>query len=437
MKRYVYRWIIAATISVYIYFLVRYSVNIPYADDFDAIYNRFLRFDVLSWWAKFLHFFSLHNEHRIVWNHFVQYIVSLFSHAINIKTIIYLGNFSLVFILLFFWKAIKWSYKLFLFTIVTLLLVNLRYAESSFFAMAVLSNLWVIVFTLRAIYFAINDGKYNYIFAIFFGIVAIWTQWNGILALLIIIFISLLKKQYKYSILYSIVCVSFLLLYFIWYQTPEGSVSIVHNIVLLFSYPQNLFFPFAFLWNIFWAPSYYFTEIFKNLNIASWLIYIPPILIWFGFMWYFIYITFRKKYYKQNLLLYSTFVFVIANVLLLCLSRVIIWYDWIVTSRYTIYSILFLCLIVISSQEMGLLNSKKLLYILIFSITVNVFFSIFTYYFWLLPNSQERINFMQLYINNEKSKAIDTSTLWWWTAEGRVLEILDQSIEKWYYMPPK
>lgn len=450
MKKYIYRWIIWLTISVYVFFLIRYSVNVPYADDFYAIYGWFLGLDTMSgWWTKFLHFFSLHNEHRLVRNHVVQYVVCFFTETINIKTIIYIGNSSLFFVLLFFRKAIKGSYKLLLFTIITLLLVNLRYAESSFFAMAALENLRLLVFALRALYFATKEWKINHALALVFSVFAIWTQGNALLVLPMISIVYVFQKKY-YKCLSSLILLAvFSILYFWGYVSPAWSPPMAENLARLFTQPENWFFPFAFLWNIIGAPAYYFTSVLARFSMPSWCIYIPPVVVWIWFLWYFIYITFWKRYYKKKLLVYCVFTFILLNSLLTSISRIQFWYEVIVTSRYTLYSILFLCCVLLSSYDIRwpiLQNKCKHIigiFILSLAIVINIWFTYFTYTFWLKTNSSQRIEAMRTYqtewsypiivlpsIDEDKKEKIYDSS-----REESILytKILDESIEKWYY----
>lgn len=458
-KKFFYISIISITIGVYIYFLVRYSVNIPYSDDFPSILLRFNDFSNIGNRKQYiLHFFSFNNEHRVIWNNVVQYIVYHISWIINFKTLLYIGNFALIFILLFFWKAIKANKKLFVFMLIVLLLINLRFWETTFSTMTALSNFWVIVFSLWAIYFSVKEWYKSFIATILFALLAFWCQWNGMLIFPVLILTYLFTKQKKYAYITLTIAIVLIWLYFIWYQEPLGLPSKTENIVAFITHPKYRLYPFIFLGNIAWVPSYYFTTFFDVHNLPRFLTAIPSLIIWFSSFGYMIYIFAKKRYHTTNILLSVVIFYIFINAWMAWLARLNGWFDTMMEARYSFYSLMWLSCILISFYEILWNKLKRIkrinIIFFVFFTLMNIWFTVFVYNFWLKTNIQQRIESMKHY---EKSWQyiwivhpdiiIEERVLELWSnilnqenvrqqismGNVRYTEILDMAIKNWYY----
>ena len=195
-------FIVVLLLPVFVYFLYffNFAVNVPQLDDFHAIFKSLERIyesktpqEAAQWTMDF------HNEHRITYTRLVSLtVVQLNGGFIDLRTLMFIGNLSLVGVLLLLLLVFRATQLSFLYFLpVPFLLFQVQFFENTFFAMAALQNLTVWFFALICLYCTIFNEKKTDL-SRFFGVLAACfaanTSGNGLFLFLIIPFILTLQK---------------------------------------------------------------------------------------------------------------------------------------------------------------------------------------------------------------------------------------------------
>jgi len=329
-------WVIASIIlSIYFYMLWLYSVNIPFHDDYDNILQFYIQWNELDTEKFVVFLFSQHNEHRLLFNRLIFMSVYGVLGEIDLRIFIFIGNFALVLILgvfLFLYKRSQWLP--FISIISVFLLFQFGTNSTSFWAMASLSNYYVILFALLSMVFITQKRLTYFGLAIFFACLSVYTQANGLVVLVVgLIYLGWLRlqsKQHNINIKFFIWLVFSLLiimLYFYGYSKHTNHSSFteaVNKLSLLIGYF------FAFLGSTVYAPLHFLTAN-RDLSIA--------IAVIFGIILFvcFLYLTYRKAY-KEQPIIYLFILFLLGSALMATLGRYHFGLVQALSSRYLINS---------------------------------------------------------------------------------------------------
>ncbi|KON75611.1 hypothetical protein, partial [Leptospira kirschneri] len=170
--------------SVYIYFhtIRKYSVNFPFGDD----YNTILGF--LDLWeksdSKISILFAQYNEHRLVFLRIVILVYLKVFHTINFSHLILIGNTFIVLCILLLYYTIEDKRRFILISPIFLAIFNFSNWETQTWAMASLSNYPVIYFGFLSLYFLSKEKFIDFVLGIFFAVIAVFCQGNGMFVFL-------------------------------------------------------------------------------------------------------------------------------------------------------------------------------------------------------------------------------------------------------------
>ncbi|MDF7816450.1 hypothetical protein P1X15_02550 [Runella sp. MFBS21] len=190
---------------IYGWYVMQYALNVPYLDDYNAILGYLIKVQDISWIEQVKEMFVPHNEH-IMWG--TRLIGLLQYHligSVDFQWLILLGNvlFLVQFILL---------YRLFpqqkaTFWLLGIILLNPQYSATSFWAMAVWSNVLVIVLATLTISCLVQ--KKALWWGIVLGILTLFSNGNGMMILpigfLILWWQGRTRKDIFYWILASLI----------------------------------------------------------------------------------------------------------------------------------------------------------------------------------------------------------------------------------------
>ena len=343
----------------YFYCIISYSVNFPFYDDFNAIlvfiqtYN-----DKHSFPEKFLLLFEQHNEHRIAFDRVVTLSYYKLFSTINFKALIFIGNISLFFIIAILYRSVLYKNRINLFYLIPipLLVLNHSYYEVSFWAMASLQNMWVLVFAMTSLYFLYQETNYSIYIALFFAVVATFTSGNGMMTFIAgAIVLGLNKKLFNYKIvLWLLFGVVSIFLYFKGYTSAADHPSVIKT---LFDKPLVL-------------VGFFFTFLGGSFHIVI------SIIIGLVVLLFCIIVTF-KKYYTTNPVLYSYLLFFLLTAIAVTLGRGGFGIEQATCSRYMINSSVFMavCYLVFIS----IWNKKMKAYHYFFLLIMSFCFHVYSY----------------------------------------------------------
>lgn len=211
---------------------LRYTVNMPYWDDYDS---------VLNWLWDFLHSTSFskrlslllrqHNEHRIVFDR----IIELFEfHCLGAVNFIYLdlfgfiGLLSLVFLLVVLGKRSGLSgWAL---VPIPFFMLSLSQHGLIAFAMASIQVYWALVFSFLSFLFATKTFNYEYLLIAFlFGVIASFTSAGGLIGLPVVFLYYLANRRYQLSVLWFFLAVPVFIVYFILLRYQQTAIGIASH----------------------------------------------------------------------------------------------------------------------------------------------------------------------------------------------------------------
>jgi hypothetical protein len=230
-------------------FQYKIAVNVPWWDDFHGIILPvFNIFQEVSFYEKLKLFFSLNNEHRVVNDRIFLLIIYLFSGNFELKALALLGFINLIALFFLLFKVAKSHLSnLFYLLPFVFLIFHAQYYESLQSLMVPFQNFSVILYVFLSFYFLIFSKKQNLWQAFTFGILAIFSHGNGILAFLIGFIILAFNERFKQLKTWSILSAITIMLYFYGYKKPEWSsgVSVTEHPFAALQYVLEFFGAYA------------------------------------------------------------------------------------------------------------------------------------------------------------------------------------------------
>ncbi len=311
---------------IYILYVFRYAVNIPYFDDYDAILNflnKFIQVQTLGEKVSLL--FSQHNEHRIVFDRVVSLCYYYLLNEVNFRSLIIFGNLGwmLTTVMLILYLQKNFHLSLAQLLPIPYLLLSFSHWENMFFAMAAIQNYWFMFFSL-AFLICLSRGKL-FLSCAFFSI-ALFTSGGGAVLYPLGNIFLLMQRRWKYFWLFFLLSTFCMVLYFYGYHKPSYHPSVFEAILAPFRATAYFF---VFLGNIF--PLHNIFILSSNIPLIG--IFLPM-----GAVFYLSSIYFIGRYGDCFLKLVIYFVFLVALMTTLTRSGFGIWQA--ASSRYSLFPLL-------------------------------------------------------------------------------------------------
>jgi len=194
---------VALPVFVFYALLLRFVLNIPVLDDYDAALS-FLNQLVTqpSAAGKFLLFLSTqHNEYKTLFGNGVVWLQFVALHHVDFRVMSMLGNVFVLLIGVLLWKMFlpqckDLATRLSLFIPVSLLLFQLNYVEAVNAPMAALQYWPALSFSLTAIYLLVKSTKAGFYAALVLIFLSIFSSTNGFLLIPIGLLLLGMRRQY-------------------------------------------------------------------------------------------------------------------------------------------------------------------------------------------------------------------------------------------------
>ncbi|MEZ4900551.1 MAG: hypothetical protein R2822_01730 [Spirosomataceae bacterium] len=169
-----------AYIGWYFYYLHRYIVDMPYIDDYDAILGYILQFRQADFWATVQSLVLPHNEHIMTVTRLVSWCNVALTGTIDFYGLIIIGNGLLLWQLWLLYTLFRTSENIpsVYFLLVILIFLNPQYSPTSFWAMALWSNIWVLIPVTLSIFFLSNPK--TWFWALPMALLALFGNGNGL-----------------------------------------------------------------------------------------------------------------------------------------------------------------------------------------------------------------------------------------------------------------
>ena len=196
--------LIALPIAIVYFILLTHIVNIPIADDYDALLNFSIHLRNAPKLSDKLYYCitNQHSEYKLFFLHVLLWLeLNLFGH-IDLKLLSVIGDSFILLLGILLWRMLLPRHqclatRMAFFVPVSWLLFQLQYAQTLNFAMAGIQNLAVLVFSLAAIYFLHCANRRAFLAALACLLLAISASGNGLLVVPIGLIILVLNRRYR------------------------------------------------------------------------------------------------------------------------------------------------------------------------------------------------------------------------------------------------
>jgi hypothetical protein len=318
---------------VYLIIVLKYSSNVPYYDDYDAVLNFSNEFkQAHSFSEKVSLFISQHNEHRIAVDRFFIIADQFLFGEVNFNHLILVGN---IFLMLTYFLIVKLGIsiinldikaKWILWLPIPFLVLSLQSWENMLWGMASIQNFGVIFFSLLVLFllFFADLKPMRFCFAILSGALATYSSGNGMFSLIVALFVLILsRKKVIYIAIWAVISAALMYFYFKGYRQQPGHPDPVNTV--LHDFDKLLLHFFGLLGGA-WA----FIGSESGLTFSVCMGVILSLILLF---------LLYHKIYKQPLL-FSILLFLLITCAVTSLTRAGFGPEQGISSRYKIYSLL-------------------------------------------------------------------------------------------------
>ncbi len=338
-------FILCVTNGLFAFFVMDFSLNIPFYDDFDSI-GTFILSGNNAFGSRLFHVFDQYAEHRIGYTRMISLLYFSLFGKLNFMHLIWFGLLGLLGIQVLIYSVVqKFRYAFVALSICSLFLLNFQYWENMMSAMTALQNISSPFFSLAALYFLSKGSlKWNRLITYLIVVLTVFTSGNGVLLLPIgFIFILFSKEGNRQLYLWLLFAFGLLLIYFLNYQKPPAVFGGRSNIGDMLLSPVSLFENFTL----------FLTSVFHGIGFSFVSCFVIGTLI-VGYMTWFIYqvvFVLKMKHAAMNWY-FLVFIFLLGTAFLVALNRGG-GLENMLFSRYKIYSSLVLVFVFLSALEFG------------------------------------------------------------------------------------
>ena len=392
--------------AFFYYMVVKFSPNIPYNDDYDAILGFLIQYlDAGGISERLSLIFAQHNEHRIAFGKVFTVVHYYATGAIDFRVVTFFGNLSLLCITFVFFRMFRAEKeKLLLFIPVVLVFFQFQYSETIVWPMASVSNFYVLLFAFGSLLLLRGQGWGCLIAAFLLAALSAVTQGSGLFAFPAGALLLLIKKDFGKLAAWAALSAVVLGLYFGAYVTPPHHPSITR---VLFEEPLVAI------------------RFFLTLTGASFPF---PLLAGILFSMFFLLLTVRG-YFKTNPVVYCCLIFAFMTTAATSVTRSGFGIEQSLISRYRIVSVLFPVLSYMAIAELFKQSAfKRLVFPIMLSgaLVFNIVSNAVYYEYFLIYNKELRSGLLKW---NYGAPALH------YPDQDRAGRILSESIKRGLYRP--
>ena len=418
---------------------LRNVVNIPLLDDYDSLLdflNHFVSLNGAS--ARASYFLAAqHNEYKLFFGNGVACLQLALFGQIDFRELSIIGDGFIFLLAILLWKMFiphtkDLAARLTFFIPVSWLLFQFQYWETLNWAMAGLQNIPILVFSLASIYFLVKGTRASFCGALLLFTLAVSASGNGFFLFPIGLLILLLNRSYLRVFVWLLVAVGCIAAYAYHYNLMVSQTHAHHSVLSSF-HPLSPLYMLAFIGGAAGIP-------------------VPALSILLGALLVGLFIfMIRRGYIRSNPLVSCCILFLLLTTVGVAGLRSDFGLGQALSSRYTIYSALFLIFAWFAIVEMFLQNSKVPLLRSSFflgAVALTILFSVCMDLLGTLGLDARHDTTMRAMATFEHPKTPDTTI---WPApmlplphpigptnefNQRIRPILDESIKLGVYRPP-
>jgi hypothetical protein len=184
---------VAPVLAYFVYFF-HFSINAPQFDDFQSIIRAIITYDTSQNWFDWLT--TQYVEHRIAYVRLVSLFIYKLTGSINFTAISFIGNLSLVGVLVLLglwfnrWKLLPY------FLPVPVILFQMNYHQDTFTAMMAVQNLGILFWAMLTFWLLSEGRRWQQLTALLPAMAAVYTSGSGLFVVLIGIVLLLFQHRW-------------------------------------------------------------------------------------------------------------------------------------------------------------------------------------------------------------------------------------------------
>ena len=318
--------------------LFRMAINLPIDDDYEALLDFLNKLvELKGFAAKTSYFFSSqYNEYKLFFGHAVAWLqLSLFGH-VNIRVLCAIGNAFVLLLAILLWKMFLPNHKdlgdrLIFFIPVSWGLLQLEYVETLNWAMPSLQNIPILLFSLGTIYLLLRAGRLAFCGALVCLMLAVATSGNGFFVIPIGVLILAAGRHYQRIAIWLMISAVCIAAYAYRYNVMSSQSRMQASVLSTVLRPRPLY-VIAFIGNTASSP---FVGHFPRLQTQASLLLGVLLCSFFIALW-------RRGYVERNPLVCHCVLFLFLTAIGVAGLRSDFGIEQSLSSRYAIYSVLFL-----------------------------------------------------------------------------------------------
>ncbi len=199
------------------------SYNLPIFDDYILLLEVANLVDTPNWGGKISILFGQLNEHRLAYTRFWFWLMTGFDHGISFKSLIWIGNASLLGIgVLLYRQGRRLAVPATVWLPIGWLLFQFQFYVNSLWAMASLQNLTVHFLYLLLFTLIVRPGRVWFISACLTAVVLVYTSGNGFIGPVLTVPVLIYQRRYRQLGLWLLLLLALSAAYFLDYQPVQS-----------------------------------------------------------------------------------------------------------------------------------------------------------------------------------------------------------------------
>lgn len=219
---------VAIPVAIHFALLARFWFDAPVLDDYDCILDSMGRMAAaksLPEWFGIL--FSLQNEHRLAGTRLMPQLLAWVTGGLDFRVLMLLGTLFMLGTFAFLWSEFREEASGPVAAAAAFLLLQWSYNEAFLMASAATAHLGVVFFSFAALYFALQPGRAAAALCVAGGILATYSQANGLFVLPLAAVACLVLGQRRRAAVFLAVAIALWALYFHGYSRPPNHPSVL------------------------------------------------------------------------------------------------------------------------------------------------------------------------------------------------------------------
>jgi hypothetical protein len=283
--------LISLPICLFYWFVWKYALNVPFQDDLDGVLEVIKKImDAPNALRKARIFVLQDDEHRVVFNRIVTYLLYVCNGEVNFKYHLFIGCTLILGIFgMISHRFVRAALPIWGLIPVSLFIFQIQYYEGIFWGMIPCQNFAVLFFAFLSIYLVSQNTTVSLIFAFLFSLLGAFSSGNGLVVFLPFLLILVYQLRYRAALVCFVWACTCAWLYFYDLVIPEFRPKLSDN---LLKYPLQVLVDFPAFLGQFFDMGVTFKPLIRGLITVPIGVFI---IVWFVFLCQKLFLKWQKN----------------------------------------------------------------------------------------------------------------------------------------------